>query len=314
MTPTNEQVAFNDWTLDALKSGAARTLIGDAVAGSGKSTTGALLMKSVSETLPEKSVVYLAFGKRNETDMTAKLARLSCPAKASTIHALGLRTCEGRLNVRRTQQILEHLDVCGKPWWFGLDRLFQAGQNQGYFCRDERGAFLDPGPSDWAGLAYDYDIDGLLPTKHKTDKTWRMIHGWMEKVCYGHLQVAGEVTYGDMVWLPLANEEIRGRIPKYDLVIVDEYQDLNVSRRIFANLCAASNGIRIFIGDARQAIMGFSGADTDAFASIRESQSCPVDTLTLSESFRVTQATATWARKYVPGFRAASSKPAGHSP
>lgn len=77
----------------------------------------------------------------------------------------------------------------------------------------------------------------------------------------------------------------------YDYVYVDEYQDVNeVQHRIFAALSTSRN--RFMVGDVKQSIYAFRGAQPAIFAAARQAypplkeDDAPAATLTLSENFR----------------------------
>lgn len=73
------------------------------------------------------------------------------------------------------------------------------------------------------------------------------------------------IDFTDM--LTIAATELRNDIPTFDYVFIDECQDLSkVQREIM--LVAARNGKFIAVGDKRQAINGFCGADAKSFESI----------------------------------------------
>lgn len=66
------------------------------------------------------------------------------------------------------------------------------------------------------------------------------------------------VDFDDMIWLPVA---LGLTVPRYDLLLVDEAQDLNRCQQALAK--KASKRL-ILCGDERQAIYGFAGADADS--------------------------------------------------
>lgn len=77
----------------------------------------------------------------------------------------------------------------------------------------------------------------------------------------------------------------------YDYVYVDEYQDVNeVQHRIFAALSTERN--RFMVGDVKQSIYAFRGAQPAIFASARQAypslsdDDAPAASLSLSENFR----------------------------
>ena len=73
-----------------------------------------------------------------------------------------------------------------------------------------------------------------------------------------------EIDFTDMLVLPLS---YRNRIPRYKVVFIDECQDLSKAQRELM-LCAAKGGRFVAVGDRRQAINGFAGADCASFDKI----------------------------------------------
>jgi superfamily I DNA/RNA helicase len=74
----------------------------------------------------------------------------------------------------------------------------------------------------------------------------------------------GIIDYTDMVVLPLS---YKGHIKPYRYVFVDECQDLNTAQRELM-LATAKGGRFIAVGDPKQAINGFAGADCNSFYKI----------------------------------------------
>lgn len=84
--------------------------------------------------------------------------------------------------------------------------------------------------------------------KHSTYKNWFM----------------PEFDFADMIWLPLA---LNLEIPKVDLIVVDEAQDLN---RCQQELCLRMADRMVLVGDPRQAIFAFAGADSESMTRMEE--------------------------------------------
>lgn len=79
------------------------------------------------------------------------------------------------------------------------------------------------------------------------------------------------IDYTDMVYFPLY---LNMRIPyslkdKLDYVLVDEAQDLSILQQLFVKKLNNGNTRYIFVGDEKQAIYGFAGADTDSINNIK---------------------------------------------
>lgn len=119
------------------------------------------------------------------------------------------------------------------------------------------------------------------------------------------------IDYNDQIFLPIWHGV---KIPKYDLVLVDELQDLNVAKQEFAFRMASK--YIVGIGDVNQAIYGFSGADSDAMTNfgLRMKEAGEGDselgcggytTLPLTITRRNPKLVVQEANKYVPELRAA---------
>lgn len=116
------------------------------------------------------------------------------------------------------------------------------------------------------------------------------------------------IDYDDMIWLPI----VRGfPIPRYDLLLVDEAQDLNRCQQAMAKLA----GERIImVGDPKQAIYGFAGADCESMSRMAKEltvydRGCRVLPLTVTR--RCGKAIVQEANKIVPDFFAHESNGPG---
>jgi superfamily I DNA/RNA helicase len=76
------------------------------------------------------------------------------------------------------------------------------------------------------------------------------------------------VDFDDMIYLPVAGNYT---LPTFDNVFVDECQDLNRSQiEMILRMVKKPNGRIVAVGDPKQSIYGFRGADTDAMPRIKE--------------------------------------------
>lgn len=74
------------------------------------------------------------------------------------------------------------------------------------------------------------------------------------------------IDFTDMIYLPIIHNL---ESPKFDIVFIDECQDINASQRqIMMNCLEPNNGRFIAVGDENQAIYGFAGADADSFKKL----------------------------------------------
>lgn len=72
------------------------------------------------------------------------------------------------------------------------------------------------------------------------------------------------IDFDDMVWLPIKNNL---GVKKYDLLLVDECQDLNRCQQALAK--KAGHRL-VLVGDDRQAIYGFAGADSESMKRMQK--------------------------------------------
>lgn len=112
--------------------------------------------------------------------------------------------------------------------------------------------------------------------------------------------------FDDMVWMPVVH---RLRTRQFPRVIVDETQDLNRAQIELVKMARARGGRICAVGDDRQAIYGFRGADSRAMAGLIETLSAKV--LPLSVTYRCARSIVALAAEIVPDYQAASNAPEG---
>ncbi|MFN8308964.1 MAG: ATP-dependent helicase [Chitinophagales bacterium] len=94
---------------------------------------------------------------------------------------------------------------------------------------------------------------------------------------------ANLIDFADMLYLPVLNKLTP--IHKFDLLFVDECQDLSKSQFAIALKYVKKDGRVLAVGDPYQSIYGFTGADIESFNRIK-SKLPNIVTLTLSKCFR----------------------------
>lgn len=109
------------------------------------------------------------------------------------------------------------------------------------------------------------------------------------------------IDYDDMIWLPTV---LNLGMFKYDLLMIDESQDLNRAQQ---ELVKRAGSRLIFVGDDKQAIYGFAGADSESLNRLEKElaatkQGCIVLPLTVTR--RCSKAVVAEAKHYVPDFEA----------
>lgn len=111
------------------------------------------------------------------------------------------------------------------------------------------------------------------------------------------------IDFDDMVLAPLVHDL---RVWQFQWVLVDEAQDTNPARRALAMKLLRRGGRLVAVGDDRQAIYGFTGADADALEQIRRATRATI--LPLTTTFRCGERIVEKAQEYVPDIRCTESR------
>lgn len=114
------------------------------------------------------------------------------------------------------------------------------------------------------------------------------------------------IDFADMIFLPVRNGWMR---PRFDLVVVDEAQDLTVAQLELALGSLAEGGRACVVGDDRQAIYAFRGADCDSLSRLKVELNAAE--LGLKTTYRCATTIVAAAARLVPDFVAGPSNPAG---
>lgn len=75
------------------------------------------------------------------------------------------------------------------------------------------------------------------------------------------------IDYTDMLYLPFKWKQLP--INKFEFLFIDECQDLSKSQFAIATKYGKSNGRILAVGDPRQSIYGFTGADIESFNNVK---------------------------------------------
>ena len=118
---------------------------------------------------------------------------------------------------------------------------------------------------------------------------------------------SGETIDGsDMIFLPVRNGWLQGQ---FDLVVVDEAQDMTTAQLEIAQGVLNKGGRICVVGDDRQAIFGFRGADSESLDRLKRELNAAE--LGLTTTYRCAQAIVALAQGYVPDFQAGPGNPEG---
>lgn len=292
-----QQIAIFDWFRKETGN-----LVVRARAGTGKTTT---LIEAVQQA-PERDALVAAFNKRIAKELQDRLARGAFGnAEAKTLHGVGF-SIVGRY--------WERVNVDGKR---GYELAKRAAGEQ---APDEMIGKVAKLAGIGKGSLADYSDEvevleqlealavrfGLEPDDAWQQDGWttgRLVrHAWEAMKLASHRDERPVIDYDDMLFLPLFNNWAR---PRYSLVCVDEAQDMNAAQLELARRVCRDDGRIAVIGDDRQAIYGFRGADSDAIDRLK--QELQAKELGLTCTYRCGKAIVAYAKQLVPDFVAAET-------
>jgi superfamily I DNA/RNA helicase len=259
-------------------------------AGTGKTTT---LIELCSKIGGE---VFLgAFNKKIAEEIRTRLeAKGLAHAKASTMHAAGFGAWK-RVSPSCEVNESKMYEIC-KQQRVNYEDISE-------FCKIVSLAkqFLYTGqeaPAEWEYIWDQYEIS--MP--YSTAKVERAKELLAESVRLND----SLIDFDDMLYAPIISNI---KIPTYDWVLVDEAQDTNPSRRELAIRMLNGSGRLVAVGDDRQAIYGFTGADADAMDLIQERLGSAE--LPLTVTYRCPKRIVRLAQKWVPDIEAAEGNGEG---
>lgn len=268
----------------------------NAVAGSGKTTT---IIRGLDRIEGGQRALFAAFNKSIVTELQSRLPQgVAC----QTIHSIGYGA------IRRANP--------GTKWNID-DQKYKAmagnfqipasyGDKKTYIecvlslLRFAQSTLTPVEPERLAELADRFAIEippcGIEPV---SEAVAILLEKGIEKA-----ENEGIISFGDMLWLP----GVRQYMPDtYDLVCVDEAQDL--SKAQMELVMRSMNGRMIAVGDLRQAIYMFAGAESDSFYQLANIFSA--EQLPLSICYRCPISVVREAQHLVPNIEAAEDAPVG---
>jgi superfamily I DNA/RNA helicase len=114
------------------------------------------------------------------------------------------------------------------------------------------------------------------------------------------------IDFDDMIWFPFV---YRLNVGKFDVVFVDEAQDLNAAQMAMVFSALKPDGRVIAVGDPAQSIYQFRGADSEAIPNFITK--LKAKTLPLSVTYRCPKKIVKIAQEIVPDIQAAANAPEG---
>lgn len=114
------------------------------------------------------------------------------------------------------------------------------------------------------------------------------------------------IDFDDMIWFPCV---LKMNVEQYARVFADESQDLSPAQAKLVLKACGDDGRIMVVGDSKQAIYQFRGADKSSIANF--TRKLDAKTLKLTVSYRCARKIVELAQKVVPDFEAAPDAPEG---
>ncbi len=277
--------AYQEAIFDFVENGDGSAVI-EAVAGSGKTET---IVRSLRRVRPGLRVAFAAF---NKHIAEALANRAPENVTVGTLHSLGLAVMrehyDSSPDPTKTARIVSQWARSGEEA-SSLRRLLTLARATLIDAADEEAVRR---LMDKYGLWLDEKCEWLVRALPKVLDDFRCD--------------VKRLDFDDMPWLPVE----RGlKVEPFDLMFIDEAQDLTLAQQQLVAMFTAGGGRSLYFGDRAQSLYGFRGADVDAIPHIiRASQA---KTFPLSITYRCPRRHVGLAQAIVPHIEARPSAPEG---
>lgn len=268
------------------------SLIIRAVAGSGKTTT---LVNALSHSKNRKTI-FIAFNKNIQRELSVRVPKgVDC----KTCHSVGFAALRNHFGKRirmkvdgrktwtllrnlKKDGIIEHKDI--SKYGSFVAKMIGLAKNHGIGISD----LAENTYQEWANLALLHDV--TLSSAHASMD--RAIELCMQ-ILRASIRETTIIDFDDMIYMPIL---LGANFQRYQDIYFDEAQDANAIQRAMVEAMLTADGRAIFVGDERQAIYGFRGADSESMNKLKEQFDCVE--LPLSVSYRCAKNVVKEAQRY----------------
>lgn len=289
--------SYQQAVLDFIGAGNGNAFV-SAVAGSGKTTT----LEMICQGLAGKgTAAFVAFNRHIRDELAARLPQ---SVTVATIHQIGLRTAAYGLGKRITvdnqakldKEMIETFVINKFPPFLSLEdqkekkkEMDAMGQGLAKLIRFAKSSLVDGHSiNEVEDIIERFDIDVEIEDAMKF-----LAPALARTIEYA--RKTGIITFDDMIWLPCV---MNMKPQQFDWIMVDEAQDLTAAQRCLCMAMVKPRGRAIFVGDPRQAIYAFAGADAQSVKAIMTETKAKI--LPLSVSYRCPKSHVAMAKEIVP--------------
>lgn len=242
---SEQQLAIFEW----FRSGWGNLVV-RARAGTGKTTT----IIQATTFAPAGRTLLCAFNKRIAVELQKRLAETGkAGAEAKTLHGVGMGIC---------LRNWKGLQVDDKRGW-NLAKALVAKDAGGLelkpiirlvagIASKAKGMAPFATPRELENIAIQFD---LTPEEEEEAQGWtlarvaKLAKAAMEAAAQPNVGSAPSIDFDDMLFAPVRNRWVA---PRFDLVVVDEAQDMNATQLLLAQGLTKKDGRMVIVGDDRQ--------------------------------------------------------------
>lgn len=292
-----------------IESGKGSAIV-EAHAGSAKTTT---LVEAARRLDEWSSAVVVAFNTRIKDELAR---RLPTNVQALTLNAMGFRAwkrfTDQQLEVDKfkTTNLVKEMSENNNVFFRkGVKQLVDLAKMAGivpsfipakYPCE----GLVPDEESVWADLIFEYGVDFGFNSNPNVEyaaiETARRVLG--ECIAQG----SQSIDFNDQLYLPVV---FNADFPQYDIVFVDEAQDISPIQRIMIERSLTPGGRLIAVGDPNQAIYHFRGAGANSMGDLQKKFDAV--TLPLPICYRCSKAVIEQAQRFVPTIQSWHGAPEG---
>jgi len=263
----------------------------NAVAGSGKTFSLLECMR-----LSKGNSIFVAFNKSIANELSE---RVPSNVTASTLHSFGLKAIINHRGYTR---------VDNKKLGFIMQKTPATSFLKGMTGQDKSNIFqmrqqITSLISIWKNTLIDYQNNEEVAkaANYYNVNYDPSILGVARSIMQKSIDITNYVDFDDMIYLPIA---MNIPVKTFDNVFVDECQDLNRAQiEMILKMSKRPNGRIIAVGDPKQSIYGFRGADIEAMPRLKEV--LDAKEMPLSVCYRCPKSHLDLAREIVPYIEAA---------
>jgi len=267
-------------------------MVVNALAGSGKTT---VLVEGLKYLPENKSKIFLAMNKHIVAELKHRIVDKS--VRIGTSHSIGLAA------IRAVVKDLEIDD--SKAYKVLIKRI--NSWHMGNMSADEKKIYFKDMLKmiNLTRLTLTFDVKYIVELAVRHDILFSVTDAKRVLIIIEEmLNNRKQFDYVDMVYLPCIDNKYF--IPKYDIVLCDEIQDMNRSQQmIIKKLSKKEGGRTIAVGDNFQTLYGFAGSDSNSFNRFLNLPNTKI--LPLTTTYRCAKKIVRYANELVPNLKAAEN-------